>query len=299
MVKIRDILEFLKGNGYEVVFTGNEEDSVEGFSSLNQYRKYTMTWCKSNEFWLNTEEKGQNFKLIVLEEGVQPDNRCSNVITAKGSKAVFFGIIEHFFAEETTLSAVGHGTYIGDKVSIGKNVKIGHNCTIDGNIVIGDNSEIHNNVTIINKASIGRNCKILSGCVIGHDDFSYTEDENHNKTMIRHYGGVKIEDDVFVGPNCVINRGTIDDTIIGKGTKIDACCHISHNNVIGEKNAMVSGTRLFGSVKTGENVYIASATVKNQLNIGDNAFLGMGSVVIEDVAGDTTVVGVPAKPIKK
>ena len=68
---------------------------------------------------------------------------------------------------------------------------------------------------------------------------------------------------------------------------------------MGEKNALISGTRLYGSVKTGENVYIASAIVKNQLEIGENAVVGMGSVVLNNVDGDEVVAGVPAKVIKK
>ena len=152
---------------------------------------------------------------------------------------------------------------------------------------------------MINKVKVGSNCIIHSGTVIGHDDFSYTEDQYHNKTMIKHYGGVDIGKNVFIGANSVINRGTIDDTVINEGCKIDAFCHISHNVRLGEKSSLISGTRLYGSVKTGGNVYIASAIVKNQLTIEENAVIGMGSVVLTDTDKNAVVAGIPAKPLRK
>ena len=76
-------------------------------------------------------------------------------------------------------------------------------------------------MSIVNKVSIGSNCVIQSGVVIGHDGFSYSEDPERNKRMIKHHGGVVIGNDVFVGSNTAIARGTIDDTVIGDGTKID------------------------------------------------------------------------------
>ena len=107
-----------------------------------------------------------------------------------------------------------------------------------------------------------------------------------------------IGDDVFIASNCVINRGNIDDTVIDNGMKIDAQCQISHNVRIGKNSALVSGSRLYGSVKTGENVYIASAIIKNQLVIGNNATIGMGSVVLDNVDDNTVVVGTPARKIR-
>ena len=79
---------------------------------------------------------------------------------------------------------------------------------------------------------------------------------NNKKIMITHHGGVVIGNDVFIGAGCVINRGTLDDTIIGNDVKIDAQCHISHNTIIGDGCAFVSGTRIYGSVKVGDNVKV-------------------------------------------
>lgn len=299
MIKIREILRFLDENREGFSFKGSEEDEIIGFSSLPCYCKDTVTWCKKAESISQLGKSDDLYRLIIGPYGINDSGKCLNIIAVENPKKVFFMILENFFNHDTELTDIGKGTYISENVKIGKGVKIGYNCVIDGKVEIGDNTVIYNNVNIINKVDIGKNCVIHSGVNIGHDDYSYTEDEEHNKFMIKHYGGVKIEDDVFIGANSVINRGTIDITTIGRGSKIDAFCHVSHNVIMGEKNALISGTRLYGSVKTGENAYIASAMVKNQLEIGENAVVGMGSVVLNDVADDAVVAGVPAKVIKK
>ena len=270
-------------------------DVVDGFSSLSRYRVGTLTWCK--ELKNLPDDLSEKYRLIVIPSyynGIS-DNY---IITDCGKKA-FFSLIEAFFSNEIELPDIGSGTYISDCVKIGKNVKIGHNCVLDGDIELGDNTIIYNNVSIINKVIIGKGCIVQSGALIGQDDFSYTENEGHRKKMIKHYGGVQIEDDVLIGPGTIINRGTIDNTVIGRGCKIDARCIISHNVILGEDSALIAGTILYGSVKTGANAYMATALVRNQLHIGDNAVIGMGSVVVKDVDANVTVAGVPAKKLEK
>ena len=298
MVKIRDILDLLRADG-EISFRGKEDAEITGFSSVTNYQAGTVTWCKTAETAGRMAAGTMRFKLVIMPPSPQLPDNFENIIITEKPKKIFFDIVEQFFAENRQLPDVGQGTYISVEAVIGKNVKIGYNCVMDGKITIEDDTVIYNNVTMINKVHVGKRCVIHSGTVIGHDDFAYVEDECHNKKMIKHYGGVDIGDDVFIGANCAINRGTIDDTVIGEGTKIDGFCHISHNVCLGRKNALVSGTRIYGSVRTGENAYIASSIIKNQLHIGDNAVVGMGSVVIRDVNEDDVVAGVPAKSIKE
>ena len=295
MVVIRDLLEFLETENIPFEFKGDVNDTINGFSSLLRYRAGTLTWCKQLEN-LPDDLQGK-YHLIVIP------SYCSGIsdnyiITDFGKKA-FFSLIETFFSDETELPDVGRGTYISNRVKIGKNVKIGHNCVLDGDIELGDNTIIYNNVSIINKVIIGKDCVVQSGALIGQDDFSYTENEENKKEMIKHYGGVQIEDDVLIGPGTIINRGTIDNTVIGRGCKIDARCIVSHNVILGENSALIAGTILYGSVKTGTNAYVATALVRNQLHIGDNAVIGMGSVVVKDVDANVTVAGIPARKFEK
>ena len=294
-ITAKEISAFLATSGIEFEYRGGV-CVINGFSSLNNYRPKTITWCKDVENCKRSVDIEQ-IELIVIGNNLKENCSFINCIMCDDPKKVFFSIGDHFFSTDIQVPEIGSGTYISKNVIIGKNVKIGVNCVIDGDIRIGENSIIANSVNIVNKVKIGKNCIIQSGVVLGHDDFSYYEDKEHNKTMIKHYGGIDIGDDVFIGANCVVNRGTIDDTQIGDGTKIDSQCHISHNCIIGEKNSIISGSRIYGSVRTGNNVYIATSIIRNQMVIGDNAIVAMGSVVIRPVEHGSTVAGVPAKEL--
>lgn len=296
-MKILEILDFLRGEGISFTFSGNEMAAAEGFSSLIHYKPGSFTWIKAQK---NIPEGcclGQ-IALVIVSEDVDA-GAAPNVIRTSESKRAFFSSVEHFYAQEEPRPAVGQFTYISPKVKLGKNVRIGHGCVLDGDITIGDRTVIWNNVTIVNRVQIGKDCLIHSGCVIGHDDYAYTEDQNHRKTMIRHYGGVRIEDDVWIGENVCVNRGTIDDTVLGRGVKIDDLSQISHNCILEDDAALAFPCSLGGSAHIERNGYIAGAIVRNQCRVGKDAFVGMGAVVVKDVAPGETVVGNPAKPLKR
>lgn len=294
MVRIKDILLFLKRENICFRFAGNDESEVKGFSSLNHYAPESMTWIKKPE---NVNREPKEILLAVTQ--TEFDVSCRNTIYADDSKYVFFTIVEEFFAKTRELPDIGHGTYISNDVKIGNNVKIGHNCVLDGEITIGDNTKIYHNVTIINRVNIGEGCEIQSGTNIGHDGFAYTEAADHKKKMVKHYGYVNIGNNVYIGGNSYIERGVIDGTEIGNGTKLDGNSVIGHNCIIGENCSLVIGCFLCGSVEIGDNAYIASAMVKNQIKIGVDALVGMGSVVTRDVPANTVVVGNPARVLRK
>lgn len=292
-IRISDILDYLDSTGIEYGFFGNSNTIVEGFSSLNNYKKNTFTWIKKQD----SIPEGCNTRglaLVITSYEVVED--FVNVIRTVESKRAFFSSIEHFYDNQNERQAIGQHTYIGPNVKLGSNVRIGHNCSLDGDIIVGDNTIIWNNVSIVNRVSIGNNCEIQSGVVIGHDGYGYTEDENHTKTMVKHYGGVVIGNDVFIGSNVCVVRATIDDTIISDGTKIDNLSHVAHNCYLGKNVAMAFPCALGGSSRIEDNGYIAGGLIRNQCVVHENGFVGMGAVVTSDVPADTVVVGVPAKP---
>ena len=221
------------------------------------------------------------------------------MIETSQSKHAFFSAMEHFYGENEKRPAIGQFTYLSPQVKLGKNVRIGHNCTLDGDITIGDDTVIWNGVTIVNHVTIGSQCEIKSGAVIGHDGYAYTEDASHKKTMVKHFGGVTIGNDVLIGENLCISRGTIDDTTLEDGVKLDALGHVAHNCYFERNSAMAVPCSVSGSVHVGENAYIAGDIIRNQCSVGDNAFVGLGAVVVKDVPADTTVIGNPAKPYNK
>ncbi len=295
LITVKQIITYLDEKGFPYVVQGNSAETVCGFSSLSRYRKGTITWINSPR---KNFQPAVPVSVCIIQEGADLCT-AAKIITPQ-SKAVFFSVLEHFWPDiyDNDMPDIGSGSVIGPNVHIGENVKIGCNCSISGNVTIGSGTVIADNVVIRNRVTIGSNCVIQSLTVIGEDGYGYSEDDHHIKTMIKHFGGVSIGDNVFIGSHTNIARGTIDDTVIECGTKIAPSTHIGHNNYI-DKNASIICSKLFGSVTVGENAYISASTVRNQAKIGKDAIVGMGSVVTTDVEANKIVVGVPAKVIRE
>lgn len=294
-MKICEILSYLKSEDIAFSFSGDDGAEVEGFSSLSHYRANTFTWVK-NAKCIPAGLDEEKLQLVFTEPDVSVQSQ--NVIHTPQSKKAFFGAMAHFSGQEPLGPSQGKNCYIAPTVKIGKNVCIGHNCTLDGDITIGDNTVIWHHVTILNRVSIGKGSEIRSGVVIGHDDsISFTEDENHQKTMIRHFGGVRIGDDVLIGENSTVCRGTIDDTTVEDGVKIDALTQISHNCHLQKNAVLIAGSRLCGSVTVEEDAQVVGAIIRNQCCVGRGAMVGMGAVVVKDVPPGAVVVGNPARPL--
>ena len=197
----------------------------------------------------------------------------------------------------TNLS-IGKNVLIGNNIKIGKNCSIGHNTIIESNVVIGNNCSIGSNV-IIRKSIIGDNVKILDASIIGKKGFGFFPNDKNN-IRYPHIGLVIVEDNVEIGCNNVIDRGSLSNTVIGFNTYIDNQVHIAHNVKIG-KNCIIAGQVGFaGSSVIGNNVMIGGqAGISGHLKIGNNVKIGGGSGVINDIPNNSVVMGYPAKNVKE
>lgn len=188
------------------------------------------------------------------------------------------------------------GAYICKGAQIGTNTTIMPGVYIDSEVVIGSDTYIGVGTKVMGRAVIGNHVMIRENAVIGADGLSTDRDEDGLALTMPQFGGIIIEDNVQIGANTVIARAAIDNTIIGKGSKIDNCCFISHNVVIGENVFVVGETIMMGSSKAENNAYISgNSTIRNQVSIGENAFVGMGAVVTRNVEKNVTVKGNPAR----
>ena len=189
-----------------------------------------------------------------------------------------------------------NGAYIEMGAVIGKNCVIFPDVYIGKDVVIGNDVYIASGVKLVGSVSIGDHVVIRDNTVIGADGLTTSRDDNGEAITIPQFGGVSIEDDVQIGANVVIARGAIDDTRIGRGSKIDSSCFISHNVSIGEDTFIVGETIMFGSSSTGKQVLISgNSTIRDSVHIGDKAVVGMGAVVVKDVPENSVVKGNPAK----
>ncbi len=191
-------------------------------------------------------------------------------------------------------AVIADSAKFGSDCYIGDHVVIGEDCTIGDNSIIDSKSNLQN-------CTIGDDCIIQPNTTIGSDGFAF---ERSSDTLelekFPHYGKVIIENDVEIYANCSIARGSLSDTTIGHGTKIDALCHVAHNVSIGKNTELTAGTIIGGSTTIGNNCWLGlNSTIKNKLKIGNNVIVGSGSSVINNVDSEDIVAGVPAKSIKK
>jgi len=200
---------------------------------------------------------------------------------------------------------IGKNVTIGPNVIIGNNTIIGGNCNIfagsfiDKDCVIGDNCTINPNVTIYYNSKIGDNVNIDSGSVIGADGFGWvTDDGKHHK--IPQIGNVIINEDVWIGANCTIDRGTFKSTIIGNSCKLDNQIHIAHNVVLGINCLIAGQSGIAGSTIIGNNVTIAGQCgISDNIEIGENSIIAAKSAVLQSIPNDSFVSGNPARSHNK
>jgi UDP-3-O-[3-hydroxymyristoyl] glucosamine N-acyltransferase len=172
-------------------------------------------------------------------------------------------------------------------------------CYVDELALVHPSCVLARNVWIGPHVTIGENCVIGPGAVIGCDGFGYNLDaQRWWKKPESH--GVVIGDDVHIGANTCIDRGSYRDTTIGDGTKIDNLVHIAHNCVIGRNCLVIAHAELSGSVEVGDGAWVGpSACVREHLSIGAGALVGLGAVVVKHVQEGQTVIGNPARPLSK
>ena len=192
----------------------------------------------------------------------------------------------------------GNNVLVGKNVKIGTNTVIGSNSIIEHDVLIGKNCIIGSNV-ILKHSVIGDNVVIQDGCKIGLKGFGFIPIKDKN-FKFPHIGRVVIADNVEIASNCTIDRGSIDDTEIGKNTYLDNQVHMAHNVKLGS-NCMIAGQVGFaGSTTVGNNVSIGGqAGISGHLTIGNNVKIGGGSGVVKDIKDNQIVMGYPAVPFKE
>jgi len=194
---------------------------------------------------------------------------------------------------------IGPNVVIDEKVSIGDGVVLHANSYIGYDSHIGSGSVIFPNVTVYHGVRIGKNVRIHAGAVIGSDGFGFVRTEA-GISKIPQAGGVLIEDDVEIGANCAIDRGTLGDTVIRKGTKIDNLVQIAHNVKIGQYCFLAGQSGIAGSATLEDFVTVAGQVgIAGHLTIGKGVIIAAQSGVSKDIAAGSTVLGSPAQDMSK
>ncbi len=292
---LHDITAELKN---EFTLLGNtEEKYFTNVQPIYEANEESIVWVNSKK---NVDITKTRAQIIICDSKVQPREellatKCFVVV--ENPKLVYLRIVEKYFIE---LPAFGvHPTaHIHPEANVHPKSYIGP-FTYIGKSIVGEGTIIYGHCHIYDKVEIGKNVMIHAGAVIGADGFGYSRNEEGEFEKFPHIGGVLIEDNVEIGANTCVDRGTLGNTIIRESAKIDNLVHIAHNCIIGKHSAVIANAMIGGSTIVGDYGWIApSASLMNGLTTGARATVGLGAVVTKNIPDGETWAGVPAQPLK-
>jgi len=219
------------------------------------------------------------------------------VLTVAEPYRSYAKIAQKFYAPRVDEVLIHPGAVIDKTVKIGKGTSVGAYTVIGRDVVIGDNCRISPNVTL-QSTKIGDNCIIHPGVRIGQDGFGFAMGQGEH-LKVPQLGGVIIGNDVEIGANTCIDRGSGPDTVIGDGTKIDNLVQIGHNVEIGKFCVVVAQVGISGSTKLGDYVVLGGqAGISGHIKIGTGAKVAANAGVMKNIEPGMTVGGFPAIAIR-
>ena len=290
------------------------------FYSCNFLKDYTVNSCSSIQ-------DAQNKDIVFLEDKkylkylnnisrvcliIEPEilDKLSNkdyFIATKQPRRVFSHILNLISPgnlnkkkdpEISKSAVIKQGVVIGKNVQIENNAFIGENSVIGDGVIISQGTEVGSNCTI-QYSIIGKNCVIYPGARIGMTGFGFNFDKS-GVYKFPHRGRVIIKNNVEIGANSTIDRGSLGDTIINDFVMIDNLVHIAHNVKIGKGSIICGQSGIAGSTNIGDNVVIAAQVgISGHLSIKSNTILSARSGVTKDINNAELMGGFPAMPIKE
>jgi UDP-3-O-[3-hydroxymyristoyl] glucosamine N-acyltransferase len=194
-------------------------------------------------------------------------------------------------------ASIGPLAVVEAGASIGPRVRVGALVYVASGVEIGDDSVLFPHVVIYEGSRVGRRVIVHAGAVIGADGFGFIPGrDGHLK--IPQVGGVTIEDDVEIGANSTIDRATLGQTVIGRGTKLDNLVQIGHNVTVGERCLMAAQVGIAGSTRVGNGVAMGGQVgLADHVDVGDEVVIAAQSGVIQDVAPRSRIAGTWARPV--
>jgi len=308
LTTLSELADLVKGK-----IVGDPTMVITGVSEIQNGRESTITFLSNLKYKKYLPTTGAS--AVVVPEASLLDNKPG--IIHHNPQLAIAKILGEFTPKLQYTSGVNETAYVDSKAKIGKNVTIGPFSVIEAGVIIGDDSNIGSHTVIDQKTSIGKNCKIFSnihiyhgtnigdnaiihsGTVIGSDGFGFVTDQDINHKIPQN-GYVIIGNDVEIGANCAIDRGTIGDTIIEDQCKLDNHVHLAHNVRLGKGCLLTAAVTIAGSVEVGEFcIFAGHVGVAPHVKIGARSVLAAKTGVSKSLTGGKVYAGMPAREIRE
>ncbi len=224
--------------------------------------------------------------------------KVSALLWSENPRLDFCRILNGIFPEKISYG-IDPSASVHPTARLGARIFVGPGCIVGAGVEAGDDCILHGRVVLYPGTRLGNGVILHAGAVLGADGFGYERRPDGSLEKFPHSGGVMVEDEVEIGANCTIDRGTIGDTHIKKGAKIDNLVQIAHNAIIGEHTLIMAGAVICGGAEIGARCWVApNVVVRQKMRIGDGATLGMGTVINAPVGAGETMVGYQARPAR-
>jgi UDP-3-O-[3-hydroxymyristoyl] glucosamine N-acyltransferase len=274
---------------------GVEDLVLSSVASLRNARPSDLSYAEEKFY---AEARASQAGCLLVREG---DFAGQTVIRVNNPKLAFARAAEFLLEGSDRVSFVHPTAVVEPDAVIGEGTQIGAGCTIGSGVRIGMNCTLHPRVTVYPGVEIGNNVIIHAGAVIGADGFGYVKD-GARYLKFPQVGRVVIEDDVEIGANTCIDRGSLETTVIRRGVKLDNLIQIAHNVVVGEDTVIAAQTGISGSSTIGPQSILGG-----QVGIGEHARLdantiigGQGGVLNgKHIRGGEVLWGTPVRPLKQ
>ncbi len=297
-VPLSEIVEFLQSSISEV--TGSKAVLIHKPASISSATAGDISFVTSSS------ERGASYvasskaAVLLVPSNLKVDGSDDKTLLFVDVPRLRFAqMVNHFFVKKMA-AGIHPSAVIHASSKISSSAFIGPNVVIDQNCVVGEDCVIHANVHLYENTRLGRNVTINSSSSIGQDGFGYERLDSGEVFKFPHLGGVVLEDDVEIGACACIDRGTLDDTIIRRGARVDNLVHVAHNCEVGEHSYLISQCHLGGSVKVGKECWVSPlGAIRNGASIGDRVMVGMMSLVTKPIGDDVTLAGSPAQPLRE
>jgi len=300
-IQIKEIIDFL-GSDVIGVFGNVDDVYIKHLRPVESVDEDTLDWVNSIKEDKQKITENSIAHVILVDKEVKYSSTIHSqnklLIQVSDPKFCILKIGNKFFTEKFVYG-IHKTAYVHPNAKIGKNIYIGANASI-GECVIGDDVAIYPNAVINDKIIIGNHVTIKSGAILGFEGFGFEHDESNNLVKFPQIGNLIIQDDVEIGSNTCIDKGSLSDTIIGFNSKINNLCHVAHNVIIGKNVVITAHVNVSGSTIIEDDVWIApNASLRGHQRIGQGSTIGMGAVVTKDVPPGETWLGNPAKKVER
>lgn len=287
---------------YELFQIGISERSFDSFSHVDHAKEQSIIWIslsKSEEFRKNILKTTKaSIVIIDIKDPLYHEINDQNILLIRAeSPRKLFAQLMRLVIPSITPVGIHPTAIIASSAQIDPTAYIGPYCIVEHHGIVGAQSVLKSHVIIKEHSKVGSRVKIDSNSVIGSEGFGYIkESEESSWEHFPHIGGVCIGNDVDIGASVCIDRGTLGDTIIGNGVKIDNLVHIAHNVKIDDHVTVIAQSMIGGSVYIGTHTWISpSVTIRDGLSIGQNVLIGIGSVVTKSIPDGQVYLGNPAR----